>query len=449
MSDLKNKIDMNTEVFEKKWGEINNYYQEIIRIDNPLENSSELDTDTLTEYSQKLVPCLEQLKITKMMLYDLREEVILRDKIININFEIANKKADIAAQEAAMPYLEALLEQLNKKVSDVKGLQSAFVAKDRVEQLSCCVNDINANVINLTMDLSSISGHASKSGSVTVYPNIRPLIYVNPLLYTLGPDAQRLENELNECVKDRDGRQNEYNLLGIFRKQLEELEHRKKEFQRENGGNALIQLFINIAESYIKLLATRVDLTGENFTKVFVYDISMLNCILFVLSKYISISRKPGCCSFISANELLAVDITANQLIKTFVKILGIAMKVKTGYSSDSDLSKIYNCANIDLNDLLNLLLDNRVLGSLLDHNGQKQKIINNTRTVFVKKTLFCCLRELMSIRVTQHAYLYEINKVQIVGRIKTYEDSWIKTLHHLNYLNIANKAEQQKLIKK
>lgn len=451
MSDLKMKIDQNTEEFEKRWAGINNYYQAIIRSGNPLENNSELDRDTLTEFSHQLVPCLDQLKLTKMILFDLREEVKLRDKIIEINFEIANKKTQIAGQEVAMPYLEALLEQLNKKANDLKGQQAAYVAGDKVEHLTTCIKDINENIHDITTDLSNLRGHADlKTGDVVINARIRPMKYTDPSNYRLGPESQRLHNELIECIKDRDGRQHEYDLLGIYRRELEELENRKKgfHFERAAGGNALNQLFINIAESYTKLFATRVDLTGENFAKAFVYDISMLNCILFVLSKYISISRKPGCCSCGSASELLAVDITATQLIKTFVKILGIAMKVKTGCCSGNDLSKIYNCTNIDLNDLLNLLLDNRVLGSLLDENGKKQKVVNNTRTAFVKKSLFYCLRELMSIRSIQYAHLYEINKVQIVGRIKTYEGSLIKTLHHLNYLTIANKAEHHKFIK-
>lgn len=59
VSDLKMKIDLVTGEFGKKWDEYNNYYQAIIRSGNLLENSSELDRDTLIEYYQKLVPSLE------------------------------------------------------------------------------------------------------------------------------------------------------------------------------------------------------------------------------------------------------------------------------------------------------------------------------------------------------------------------------------------------------
>ncbi|OMJ71758.1 hypothetical protein SteCoe_29929 [Stentor coeruleus] len=451
MGDLKRKIDLNSEEFQKRWTELNNYYQEIIRSGNPLENNFQLDRDILTKYSKDIIPCLEQLKFTSLLLFNLREEVLLRDKIIVINIEIANKKIQIAGQEVAMPYLEALLEKANQKVDEITAQQLTFTNNDKISHLTNCIVDINTNLNNITTDLSNLSGHANlNTGSVTVYANIRPLTYRDPTVFAMGPEARKLYDDLIECVKDRDKIQSDFNLLALYKKELKELENRKSGFhiERVNSENNLSQIFDTIANSYVKIFASRVDLIEGDFTKQFIFDASMLNCLLSVLSKFISISKNPGCCSCGSATESLAIDITANQLIKVFVKILGVAMKVKTGCCSGNDLNKIYSCTNIDLDDVVNLLFSNRVFGSLLDDNGQKQKIINNARTAQVNKSLFYCLREVMSLRAIQHSYLYDINKEHISFKIKTYEDSFIKMLQHLNYMRISSKAEHHKLIK-
>lgn len=118
------------------------------------------------------------------------------------------------------------------------------------------------------------------------------------------------------------------------------------------------------------MLETKGNFADEYFLSTFFYDASMVNCILAVIIKYICIAKKPGCCSFKSVSEYLTIEITATQLIKTLVKIFGEAGKVPTGCCSGNDLTKIYDCKNLDLNYILSFLVDVRVLGSLRDENG-------------------------------------------------------------------------------
>lgn len=451
LSDMKDKLEKNVEDLYSKWISIEQYYQKIKAIGNPLDNEILLDLVELSTMSDNILPCLEQLHKTRMILFDLEQDVTLKDKIININYEIANKKVQIAGQEAAKPFLESLLDMINDKYRNLKAQHKTYVTNDRVDHLSICVDDINQNFHDLTTDLSGISGTILSDRSVSIHVPIRKLKYPNPKDFKQSKESKEANDILTDCKNEKDKYERESKLLETYKHELIELEKKKNSFVRERATErtALDNFYIKIAESYKSLLATKPDFSNEDFIKTFIYDVSMLNCLLSVLLKYICIAKLPGCCSCGSVPDHLAVEITATQLIKIFVKILGDAMKVKMGCCSGDDLDKLYGCKNIDLNDLLNLLLNIRVLGSLRDENGSQQKVVNKIRSESINHSLFYCLREMMSVKNIQYEYLYQVNMERTVNTIKTYEQSMMQTFYMLKYVKIFSKAGQNKLIKK
>lgn len=436
----------NSEDFNNQWKDIEQYYLNTLSLSNPFETEYVFSHEELGINSSGLVPCLEQLHKTSLILFNLEQEVAIRDKLVYINEQIGRKKVEIAGQIAARPYIQAILENCDKKVKESKARFTTYVVNDRVEHITTCVQEINTNIDLLDTEMNTLRADFDvKSGKVSISRDYHSKKHTDPRNYSKGKEAHDAENEMHDYYREQKRYQEESLRLEIYLKELEKLENDKQSFSQEKVNNYenKNQMFINIADSYRRLLA--VGFEGKNL----IYDPSMINCLLSVLIKYICLAKKPGCCSFKMVPEYLAIDITATQLIKTLAKILGAAKKVKTGCCSGNSLDKVYNCINIDIHDILKLLLDVRVLGSLRDENGNQQKISSKRRTEIINQTLFFCIKELVHVKILQHQYLYQINMERAVEGITVYEKSLVETLRHLNYVDIAHKAEHHRLIRK
>ncbi|OMJ83620.1 hypothetical protein SteCoe_15408 [Stentor coeruleus] len=436
----------NAENFNNQWKDIEQYYLNTLSLNNPFETEYIFNHEELASITSGLVPCLEQLHKTSLILFNLEQEVTIRDKLVFINEQIGRKKIEIAGQIAARPYIQAILENCNKKVKESKARFTTYVVNDRVEHLSNCVDEINTNIDLIDTEMNTLRADFDvKSAKVSISRDHQSKKHTDPRAYSKSKEAYEAENEMQDYHKEQIRYQEESKRLEIYLKELEILENNKKSFSLEKVNNYenKNQMFISIADSYRGLLA--IGFEGKHL----IYDPSMINCLLSVLIKYICIAKKPGCCSFKSVPEYLAIDITATELIKKFAKILGSAKKIKIGCCSGNYLHKVYNCINIDVYDIINLLLDVRVLGSLRDENGNQQKISSKRRTELINQTLFFCIKELVHVKILQHQYLYQINMERAVEGIKMYEKSLFETLRHLNYADIAHKAEHHRLIRK
>lgn len=66
------------------------------------------------------------------MLFDLENDVSIRDKAIEINIKIVGKKAQIAAQEAGDKLLESIIGNISKMIDDLDTRLITYIAKDLI-----------------------------------------------------------------------------------------------------------------------------------------------------------------------------------------------------------------------------------------------------------------------------------------------------------------------------
>ncbi|OMJ67010.1 hypothetical protein SteCoe_35947 [Stentor coeruleus] len=404
MNDMKADFEKNFKIFLRMWKKIGKFYQQIQKMGNPLEGTFEFDFEELNVISSSLISCLQQLHKTRLILFTLEQEVALRDKLVDINEKIGLKKIEISGEVAAAPYIDAQIECHTNIYNETRGRYIAIVTNDRVDHMSYCIKEINHNIDELTNDINSISGYINPPNTLVIQSNSRTKAHTSPDAFSKSPETRVVEEEMLTTHRNKVHYEGEKKKLPSFLAELANLENIKKGFFLEK--NAMYeeknQIFLNIADSYGKLLGIISENTALH------YDSSMLICLLSVLIKYVNVAKKPGCCSFGSVDDYLAVDITATQIFEILSKILGKGKKVKTGCCSGDDLHKVFTCNSIDLNDLIDLLLNVRVLGAFIGDNGEKQKVANKRRTESINHSIIGSIKEFIHVYVLQNQYLFD-----------------------------------------
>lgn len=125
-------IKRNIEDLEVKWEEIQKFCMKIKNFGNPLENNEPLNIDELEEWGGFLMLFFNKLHETRLMLFDLENDVSIRDKAIEINIKIVGKKAQIAAQEAGDKLLESIIGNISKMIDDLDTRLITYIAKDLI-----------------------------------------------------------------------------------------------------------------------------------------------------------------------------------------------------------------------------------------------------------------------------------------------------------------------------
>ena len=445
------EIERNLSNLNKKLTAAKEFEYSISGCPNLFEVVNSLDYSNLYQEVSFLIPNLETLHKLFLDMVFLKENMLMKERLIINNENIATTSIKLAEELAAAPFLEAELKDCEVELNDRKERLANMTARETVTHIQNCIVKIHDNTkliqeemrcldVSHDFDISTTQKDVKIRGKIWLDKNIQNLTHVDPYNFRLSNQALALsaeveiwQNYLLEIV-------NKLQQKDILRGQLEALYNNEKLIREEfvNAHTSEDGRFKFYHEKYEILVRNIKNIEG-------VFNPEGVFALIGSIFNHSSISLKPGCCSR-SIAGYLNTEIAMTEFYELFFKFLVKSTNLRASSCYNNPIKKVHECDNLKVSQIGNLLINEKILGSLQNPDGGSQEVVaGDRRTENVYESLTSCLKEAVDIITIQKFIALEIDPKNYISKLVVYSEKTLNLAKNLKYESLAKKLEHLK----